>query len=1019
MNDLTQYRGKWWRKEADRVVCNLCPRRCELPEGKRGFCFVRQNIGGEMILTTYGRSTGFCIDPIEKKPLNHFLPGTSVLSFGTAGCNLGCKFCQNWDISKSKEIEILSKIASPEAIVDAALKNGCRSIAFTYNDPVIWAEYAIDTAKLAREAGLKTVAVTAGYITPEARADFFSHFDAANVDLKGFTEEFYCDLTLSHLEPVLETLKWLKNESSVWFEITNLIIPGKNDLEEEIKQMCEWIVANLGRDVPVHFTAFHPDYKLSDLPNTPTQTLLRAQQIAREAGIHFSYVGNVHGSQDTWCAHCGELLIERDWYELGKFQIYNGVCPKCKSAVPGVFENSRGNWGRKRVPVQINDDAAPIQLKTKNDLPADIPRIEYTEKERAALLLFCRRILESVVTGVPNNDSLVQTLANSPTFGLFVSLKRGEFLRACRGRWGGEELFKLSDILREVTIESATSDSRFPAISEDELRHLTVEISLMHSPRTCELKGEERVKEIVIGRHGVVLIHPEGRALFLPSVASDRNWSVERFLAELSHKAELHSSAWKDDSAKLLTFESVAFRSSPLSPELDLSKISENSLQEFLYLADSLYQGREGKISLSRELATRYDGKMGLELRTSNGNRSAVFREAASAIELVKEVVSTLTRIRDTYSKDSIVELSILSQPVTIRPEEDIGRRELISSFSILGQKQDKISLLLASEKGFPDRIGHTLYALDADEKHWAAGEVNVQAFPARRAVLKERIVKTPKDIREPAVAGRFYPSDQTELEGELADYFCETGLSNSKKVRALLLPHAGWRFCGSVIAKTLSEIVVPDQVIILGPKHTVVGARWSVASHHSWRFPFGDIQIASDLRDKFLGLSSDISAEAAAHKTEHGAEVIIPFLTVKNPDARILPVALGPTTFEEAIFLGEGLGELIESDEILLIISSDMNHFASEAEGRRKDRLAIEALAAGDPERLWKICHAEKISMCGLVPAVIGLSALNRPNQIEISDYRTSAEVTGDTSSVVGYCGARIYTAPTKEFLY
>jgi AmmeMemoRadiSam system radical SAM enzyme len=306
-----------------------------------------------MLLTTYGRSTGFCVDPIEKKPLNHFLPGTSVLSFGTAGCNLGCRFCQNWSISKSREIEQLSERAMPEDIAQAALRLGCRSVAFTYNDPVIWAEYAIDTAKACHEVGVKTVAVTAGYITPEARPEFYSVMDAANVDLKAFTEMFYQRLTLSHIEPVLDTLRWLKHESNVWFEITNLVIPEENDSPDEIERMCDWILTNLGDDVPVHFTAFHPDFKLTNRPPTPPKTLIRAREQAVKAGLKFVYVGNVNDSKrgSTYCPHCSTLLIERDWFELGAFNIKNGCCPQCRTKIPGVFEEAKGGWGRRRLPV--------------------------------------------------------------------------------------------------------------------------------------------------------------------------------------------------------------------------------------------------------------------------------------------------------------------------------------------------------------------------------------------------------------------------------------------------------------------------------------------------------------------------------------------------------------------------------------------------------------------------------------------------------------------------------------------
>ena len=346
---------KWWYRDGEKVVCDLCPRACRLQEGQRGFCFVRANSGGEMVLTTFGKSTGFCIDPIEKKPLNHFLPGTSVLSFGTAGCNLGCKFCQNWSISKSRQVEILSKEASPKAIVNAALKHDCRSIAFTYNDPVIWAEYAIETAKVAHENDIKTVAVTAGYITDSAREEFFENIDAANVDLKAFTDHFYRKLAFAQLEPVLNTLKWLKNETATWIEITSLLIPGENDSADEIDRFTDWILDNLGHEVPLHFTAFHPDFKMQDRPRTPHQTLIRARQQALEKGAKYVYVGNVLDTarQSTFCPNCGELMIERNHYELGRFHIVDGKCKTCQQTVAGVFEDQRGSWGRKRLPITI------------------------------------------------------------------------------------------------------------------------------------------------------------------------------------------------------------------------------------------------------------------------------------------------------------------------------------------------------------------------------------------------------------------------------------------------------------------------------------------------------------------------------------------------------------------------------------------------------------------------------------------------------------------------------------------
>ena len=339
---MTGAPGRWWHKLDDgRIQCDLCPRHCRLKDGQRAFCFVRENQGGQMVLNTYGVSTRFQVDPIEKKPLNHFYPGSSVFSFGTAGCNLGCRFCQNWSISKAKDIARLSSHATPEEIAQAALKRGCRSVAFTYNDPIIWAEYAIDAAAACRKAGLKTVAVTAGYITPQARPDFFAAMDAANIDLKAFSEQFYHKLCFAHLQPVLDTLKWVKDNTEVWLEVTTLIIPEENDSDEELKKMCDWLVTNLGPDVPLHLTAFHPDFMLQNRPPTPPETLVRARKIGLQAGLRYVYTGNMHDpdGQSTYCPGCGECVIERDRYWLGKFKLRDSRCASCQTRIAGHFEN--------------------------------------------------------------------------------------------------------------------------------------------------------------------------------------------------------------------------------------------------------------------------------------------------------------------------------------------------------------------------------------------------------------------------------------------------------------------------------------------------------------------------------------------------------------------------------------------------------------------------------------------------------------------------------------------------------
>jgi pyruvate formate lyase activating enzyme len=346
----------WHRLDDGRIQCDVCPRACRLHEGQRGLCFVRARVDDQIVLTSYGRSSGFCVDPVEKKPLNHFLPGTPVLSFGTAGCNLACKFCQNWDISKSREIDTLADQASPETIARTAESLGCRSVAFTYNDPVIFWEYAADVADACHQRGIKAIAVTAGFMCPEPRAEFYSHMDAANVDLKAFTDAFYHRVCAARLEPVLDTLRFLRYQTDVWFEITTLLIPGHNDSDAEIDAETRWVAETLGPDVPLHFTAFHPDYKMLDVPRTPASTLRRAREIAVANGLRFVYTGNVHDAEGgtTYCATCGAAVIIRDWYDIQRYHVdEKGSCRSCGATLPGVFDGPMERWGQRRLPIFV------------------------------------------------------------------------------------------------------------------------------------------------------------------------------------------------------------------------------------------------------------------------------------------------------------------------------------------------------------------------------------------------------------------------------------------------------------------------------------------------------------------------------------------------------------------------------------------------------------------------------------------------------------------------------------------
>jgi len=349
--------ARWWHSLDDgRIQCDLCPRDCRLHEGQRGMCFVRKMENGRMVLTTDGRSSGFCVDPVEKKPLNQFYPGTSILSFGTAGCNLACKFCQNWDISKSREMDRLMDQATPEMIAAAAVRLGCKSVAFTYNDPVIFAEYAMDIADACHASGVQTVAVTAGYMHDAPRRAFYEKMDAANVDLKAFTDDFYYRICGGRLQPVLDTLEYLVKETKVWVEITTLLVPGKNDSDEELRAQCKWIMRHLGPDVPLHFTAFHPDWKMTDIGPTPPATLTRAREIGQLAGLHYVYTGNVHDEEGgtTYCPSCENAVVVRDWYDIRSYRLTDsGACTFCGTQLHGRYQKFGRTFGPKRIPIRL------------------------------------------------------------------------------------------------------------------------------------------------------------------------------------------------------------------------------------------------------------------------------------------------------------------------------------------------------------------------------------------------------------------------------------------------------------------------------------------------------------------------------------------------------------------------------------------------------------------------------------------------------------------------------------------
>lgn len=1041
--------GGWWHEteEPGRIHCDLCPRACILRPGDRGFCFVRENIGGEMILSTYGRSTGFCIDPIEKKPLNHFYPGTSVLSFGTAGCNLGCKFCQNWDISKSKEIERLSEEASPATIAAAAKELGCDSVAFTYNDPVVWAEYAIDAAKACRAAGIKTVAVTAGYITPAARGPFFEYMDAANVDLKAFSEDFYKHVTLSHLQPVLDTLRWLRHESDVWLEVTNLIIPDTNDTRDEVQRMCDWLLNELGPDVPIHFTAFHPDFRMRDRGNTRSETLLAAYDLAKSAGLNYPYVGNVHAGpqQSTYCPGCRKAVIERVGYDVRKFAIQNSRCAHCGTSIAGRFSNAPGTWGSRRQPVRISSYAVvepqpepPLLQITPTPEPTPPMNIASDATASDPLLRYAAAVLQSCVNRTPlGSVALPADLAKQTVLGTFVSAKRSGTLRGCCGSLG--QLVPLQQSLAHSAERTATDDPRFPPISPSELPFLDIEVWVLANLQPMTAQGEARRDAVVIGKHGLQIARGNAKGLLLPGVAVEHEFGPEEFLRQVCRKAGLPPTAWKDPETQLWTFEGTSHRA-PLDklaatsaePQAAFSAADLPPLANFFrdnviavatgatpnYFA---HGARDGNVSgLIAKLVTNDGQTIGqscrLNLRDSVPLQSSLFQIAQQLGEQIGN-----QRLSAESLRNCRCELTILTDIAMHGTTQDQDVRGINPSQRalILVQRQRTV---VAFDREYPIPFDQEAAACNLMEEAQQAGNIDkdepaaifsaAAVLNATRALWAQFPQATAgAEVRPAAQAGRFYPADPREL-AALVDRCLSGPEVARRKVPAVMAPHAGLVYSGKIAADVLRRVEIPERVIIIGPKHTPHGVDWAVAPQAKWAIPGAKLAADRELAQQLCAKIQGLELDAAAHAQEHAIEVELPFLARLAPAAKVTGIALGPASLPQCLRFAAGLAEVIRSlpQPPLLVISSDMNHFASDAENRRLDELALQALETRDPATLFATVRDQEISMCGLVPAVIvieTLRLLGQLHQVERTGYATSADVTGDPSRVVGYAGA------------
>ena len=893
MNMFTVPTRYWQALDDGRVQCDVCPRACKLHDGQHGLCFVRERQGYGIVLTSYGRSSGFCVDPIEKKPLHQFYPGSAVLSFGTPGCNLGCRFCQNWTTTKSRDVERMCEPAAPEAIAEAAVRLGCPSVAFTYNDPIVWTEYASDTAEACRRRGVRTVAVTSGYMSPEPRAAFYRHIDAANVDLKAFQDDFYRRLAGGRLEPVLDTLRWLAHKTEVWLEITNLLIPGENDVPQDIERMCRWIHDELGPDVPLHFSAFHPDFRMTDHPPTPPATLTMAHGIARAAGLRYVYTGNVvdREHQATYCPGCGRAVIERDGFAVREYRVRDGCCAECGAAIAGRFNGPPGDWNGRRLPVRIADYAPPVcgagvspapaagtaaaqeprkSLAATEDrscsavLPGSVARpVLNADQEQRVFRAAGRRVAATVRCEAMARpvDRILGDVAATPVYGAFVSLKRAGRLRSCCGFLGST--LPLGEALDHAAARAAKDDPRFPPISLAELDDLDMDVWLLWGLRPVAARGQDRIGAITIGKHGLQIARGTARGLLLPGVAVEHRLDARGFLEQVCLKAGLPRNAWLDDDTALMTFEGY---------------------------------------SLGGRLAE------------------------ATAAEDEAETPGELSRGRKPPDKP-------------------------------------------------PDGT------------------------------------QTAAEVRPPAVAGGFYPGSAEAVARAVDELLAPPSEKPAEKWAAALLPHAGWVYSGRLAAAVLRRLQIPPSVIVLCPKHQPDGADWALAPYAHWAFPGGQLAADQELTARLALAVSGLKLDATPHRLEHAIEVQLPLLARLAPDTRLVGITIGGGNWTALRQFAQQLaGVLAELPEMpLLLISSDMNHFATQSETWRLDRLALEAIASLDPARLLETVQRHHISMCGARPAVIVMETLRQLNALhraEIVGYLTSADTSRDTRRVVGYAG-------------
>jgi AmmeMemoRadiSam system radical SAM enzyme/AmmeMemoRadiSam system protein B/AmmeMemoRadiSam system protein A len=1034
------------RPEGDHLRCLACGHRCLIGDGLRGICKVRYNEGGRLRVP-FGYVAALQCDPVEKKPFFHVYPGSDALTFGMLGCDYKCSYCQNWLTSQAlRDANAGAPVrpSSPLQLVGMARGEGARLVVSSYNEPLITAEWSVAVFREARAAGLSCAFVSNGNATPEALDFVRPWLTSYKIDLKSFDDRRYRSLG-GTLDAVTRTVRMV-HERGLWLEVVTLIIPGFNDSSDELCRAADFL-ATVSRDIPWHVTAFHKDYHMTDPDATPPETLLRACEIGTAAGLRFVYAGNLPGRvgpwEDTRCPFCGVTLIARYGYLVRSYRITaDGGCPDCgRGPIPGVWPGSADEVrtgddmaayrGRLPRPVSrplpaVGPSSASTPRGTRtmpSQEPAVAPVAGLTPEQKQQVVAAAAALLRAAVGGQPADAPPVP---EHTVHGTFVSLKLGGHLRSCCGLLGTPT--PLAQALAQAAYRTAWEDVRFPPVSPTELEHLDLEVWLLYNPQPVAARGEERLTAVTVGRHGVQVVRGEARGLFLPGVAVEQGWDARRFLDHVCVKAGLPPTAWRDDATALFTFEGeslqgsaagpdpIAPRSAPCRPE-DLPAYADfcrSNLGALLTGATPSYYhwgAPDGTVAGAVLTVQRPD--TGATTHFSQTSLRPGLPLQATLFGLVQSAAQTLAYQRITVDDFNALRLgvSFFHDPAlhgTVAAPHLAGLDT--SERGLLVLERNKSALVFDPQKTADELLADA--ATQARVTHPAAAPVFSLAAVAGVAPLN--VSTAPKPVRGPAerpaaVAGTFYEADPEALARTVDGLL--TGERGDEEWPAALVPHAGLRFSGRVAADVLRRVRIPSHIIVIGPKHTPLGMEWAVAPHQTWALPGGSIESDFLLARKLCQAIPGLEMDAAAHQREHAVEVELPLLSRLAPQTRVVGIALGHGDLASCRRFAEGLaGVLRQRDEMpLLLISSDMNHFASDAENRRLDALAIAALERRDPEALYQTVAENSISMCGVLPAVIVLETLRllgRSKRAERVSYATTADVTGDTSRVVGYAG-------------